>query len=105
MITVRFPTGFSVQYNSARHVVWNPDGTTSLYEKADQVGFIARAPKDAVVEFVTPCRTYDASDQPKEVAAAFLRMLQERSSNFDYNMLRDIKHELSHYDATKRRWK
>ena len=60
MITVRFPTGFSVQYNSGSYV---ETGEGFQRIKTAMLGTtIARAPLDCIVEWVPPCRTYFAED-------------------------------------------
>jgi hypothetical protein len=58
MMTVRFPNGFSIQYNRANFVEHGPDHNI-LRTRADG-GFIAVVPKEAVVEAVSPCRLYNA---------------------------------------------
>lgn len=72
MITIRFPSGFSVQYNSAGYLT-GPDssGVTRIFtsEAAKQRGDcpIARVPADCLIEFTPPCRTYNASGPSAEV--------------------------------------
>ncbi len=65
MITVRFPSGFSVQYNDLTAMKWGSDGSIQLYTdyaKADAgKGWKVTVPPGALVEFVSPCRTYNAS--------------------------------------------
>lgn len=67
MITVRFATGFSVQYNDATFVDNGENCHRLLTEKGGRI--IARVPHDCIVEFVSPCRTYTPiatdSDQVK----------------------------------------
>lgn len=58
MMTVRFHTGFSVQYNNANHAV-RRDGYTDLYTRKDGT-WLAQVPNTALIEVVTPCRTYMA---------------------------------------------
>ena len=73
MITVRFPSGFSVQYNSARYVTWGGDGTSATLwtSKADkEAGKFWVATVNigcgALIEFVSPCRTYNAAREESE---------------------------------------
>ena len=61
MITVRFPSGFSVQYNTATYAV-REDNRVRLYDK-EGGNILAYAPNDTIVEFKTPCRTYNAIDE------------------------------------------
>lgn len=59
MITVRFPTGFSIQYNDATYGLRNSAGYTDIYTEKGGT-FIAQAPNDCLIEWVGPCRTYNA---------------------------------------------
>jgi hypothetical protein len=72
MITVRFPSGFSVQYNSLNKIAWdnagshgamlygsNPDGTRNT-------GWSVHVPAECIVEFIRPCRTYQAASESAE---------------------------------------
>ena len=66
MITVRFPSGFSVQYNSA-HFVEGKTSTGFQRIREEEGGkIIARAPLNCIVEFCSPYRTYDASTENTE---------------------------------------
>jgi hypothetical protein len=78
MITVRFPSGFSVQYNDAGFVC-GPDerGIVRLYDSSDKKRFFARIPSDALVEFIRPCRTYNASGPSGELTAE-VALLQKK---------------------------
>lgn len=58
MITVRFPNGLAVQYNSATHVRRSATYTDLLTAKD---GFwVAQVPNACIIEMVRPCRVYDA---------------------------------------------
>lgn len=59
MITVRFASGFSVQYNDLTWVEWGGGGTAYLYA-AKGTGWKVMVPPGALIEFVAPCRTYNA---------------------------------------------
>jgi len=67
MITVRFPSGFSVQYNSSGFIE-GPDekGVTRLREKRGGIVLIARVPKECLIEMISPCRTYNAASSSAE---------------------------------------
>lgn len=56
MITVRFPTGLSVQYNDATTGAYRADGWFELHNARG--GWIASVPPVAIIEVVAPCRTY-----------------------------------------------
>jgi len=72
MVTVRFPTGFSVQYNNLNQIDWDRDGShgAMLYgSKTDGTrdsGWSVHVPADCIIEFVTPCRTYNAAREETE---------------------------------------
>ena len=63
MITVRFPSGFSVQYNAATRVQSEEGNARFQRLKDANDKLIARIPFDCIVEFGAPCRTYDASTE------------------------------------------
>lgn len=58
MMTVRFATGFSVQYNDANFIHYG-DHTHQLRDRKDG-NLIATVPASAIVELVPPCRIYNA---------------------------------------------
>jgi hypothetical protein len=61
MITVRFPTGFSVQYNDLDGADFRPTGIY-LGKKSDPDNYSVWAPIDCIIEHIAPCRTYWAKD-------------------------------------------
>lgn len=65
MITVRFPSGFSVQYNELDNVDIRANGIY-LGRKSSPNSFSVWAPLDCIVEFIHPCRTYNAAREESE---------------------------------------
>jgi len=65
MITIRFPSGHSVQYNSATFVSHDDLGSR-LFTK-ENGALLARVQHSAgaIIEFMTPCRVYNALDQDR----------------------------------------
>jgi len=61
MITVRFPSGFSIQYNTLDHADIRADGIY-LSTKDKPNSYSVWAPKGCVIEHISPCRTYDAAN-------------------------------------------
>lgn len=69
MITVRFPSGVSVQYNSANYVARDSGGRfVQLYHRteadvlaAKNGGWIAQVPNEAIIEVSPACRVYRAT--------------------------------------------
>lgn len=77
MMTVRFPTGFCVQYNGANYAL-RRDAYTDLFTKEGGT-WIAQVPNDAIIEVVQPCRTYFVC--PDEMLAGIekdIRLLKRR---------------------------
>ena len=105
MITVRFPTGFSVQYNSANFVKRCVNGYSDLYDKEGGT-WVAQVPTAAcIVEVVPPCRTYIAA-QPKETALKqVIRELETGAFNGGWcysengSMLTRLKALMAKFDA------
>ena len=62
MITVRFPSGFSVQYNSLDHVDIRANGIY-LGKKSAPNTYSVWCPTDCIVEHTSPCRTYQAATE------------------------------------------
>lgn len=65
MITVRFPTGFSIQYNDLKHADFRANGIY-LSKTAGDNSYSVWVPIDCVIEHVTPCRTYNASREASD---------------------------------------
>lgn len=61
MITVRFPTGYSVQYNDGYTI-----NNNFIVDK--EGAWIANVPAGAIVECVAPCRTYNDMDRDSFVS-------------------------------------
>lgn len=62
MITVRFPNGQAVQYNTATYVTRSQFGYSDLYTKENDA-WIAQVPNTCLIEIVSPCRVYNAVEQ------------------------------------------
>jgi hypothetical protein len=76
MITVRFPSGFSIQYNTGRFAD-RGSSFTDIYTKKDGV-LIAQVPNDCcVVEWVTPCRMYNPIATDSDRVQAEVAMLSK----------------------------
>jgi hypothetical protein len=77
MITVRFATGFSVQYNDAKYV-FRRERYSDIYKEKGGL-WIAQAPNSALIEVVHPCRTYNAATEWAETKAnAEVQLLQKK---------------------------
>lgn len=58
MLTVRFPNGQAVQYNTANYVT-RSERYSDLYVRKDGA-WIAQIPNTCIIEAVPACRVYDA---------------------------------------------
>lgn len=108
MITVRFPSGFSIQYNDAAYAVRLPH-YTDLYTSSDESTrrWVAQVPtQGCVVEVVQPCRTYDANAVSSDAVAAVARLLEDPSQRLrcDSYVVSRIKRACGDFNATTRRW-
>jgi hypothetical protein len=61
MMTVRFPNGQAVQYNTAGFCLYRNNGQKALYTSAKKEQWIATVPADCIVENVTASRVYNAT--------------------------------------------
>jgi hypothetical protein len=91
MMTVRFPTGFSVQYNTAGFVS-HSEGKSALYTK--QGGqLVAIAYGSCIVELVSPCRTYNPVAPDSDRVQASVELLAKD--------VRAMKRKLAQKEAKK----
>ena len=72
MITVRFPTGFSVQYDDLNYIGWVGD-VGYLYKDfksrgENGSGWRVKVPPETVIEFIHPCRIYNAAKEESDAA-------------------------------------
>lgn len=106
MITVRFASGFAIQYNDANYVQRTGD-YTDLYEKKDG-RWIAQVPTAAcVVEVARPCRMYNSVGS-SEIIDTFLAMLRDDTSrrNLSAYPAAKIKALLNkHLDSRSKVWR
>lgn len=77
MMTVRFPNGQAVQYNTANYVTRTPD-YADLYDRKDGQ-WIAQVPTACIIEVVPACRVYNAlHQQPLEELTKEVRALRRK---------------------------
>jgi hypothetical protein len=89
MITVRFPSGFSIQYNDAGFVYRSTE-YSDLYKSSEKKHWIAQVPNSCVIELVPPCRTYNPvgtdSDQVNASIATLsseIRLMKRKLSKLE----------------------
>jgi hypothetical protein len=76
MITVRFPNGQAVQYNSANYVERFTYGYSDLYEKKDG-RWVAQVPNTCLIEIISACRVYNPlTDTMNEKITAELKAVK-----------------------------
>jgi hypothetical protein len=81
MITVRFPSGFSVQYNDACYLRYGSAADELYTADPDKGGtWVATVQRSAgaVIEVRKPCRAYRAIDDLDDVFASTKRLLEKR---------------------------
>lgn len=82
MITVRFATGFSIQYNNANLWTRNAEYSDLFYQHDNKKEWVAQVPNSCIIEAVSPCRTYHAGDseikQSLDNAAKSVRSLTRK---------------------------
>lgn len=106
MMTVRFPSGFSVQYNDANYASRTQWGYTDIYTKKDGQ-WVAQVPNDALIEIVKPCETYFAGQRPETAIGGALQAIRQRPT-LSWSAARDLaalKRELQSFDALRKSWK
>lgn len=79
MITVRFPSGFSVQYNDLDNADIRADGIYLGKNKSPGT-YSVWVPKDCLVEHLSPCRTYNASGPSSNLVAEVTQLTREIAS-------------------------
>ena len=79
MITVRFPNGQTVVYNTANYVT-RTENYADIYTRKDGE-WIAQVPNSCIIEAVSACRVYDAlQQQPLEQLTKEVRALRRKIS-------------------------
>lgn len=106
MITVRYPGGFSVQYNDANYSEPQLDGSIKVMRK-DEAGRLyirahVMASAGALIELFQPCRTYDANETDD---TKLVNVLMERLRGLSGARLRQLKRALAGFDAKRERWR
>ncbi len=106
-MTVRFPSGFSVQYNDANYLSYmgvHPNQAIRLTTARENGKWICDIPvsSGAIVEVAPPCRTYNANTTDDgKVAQECLRRIRSLSV-YD---LAELKKALAGFDAKRKAWK
>lgn len=76
MITVRFPSGFSLQYNDLDSV--DTRGSYHYLGKKKDPGYYSViAPLDCIIEYVAPCRAYNPTLVPNDKVQAEVALLSK----------------------------
>lgn len=99
MMTVRFPSGVSIQYNNATHVERKP-GIARLYNrKQEPRTWIASIQGDCIIEGERACRVYDATagDRAEQVL--------QNLEGLPHDTLRQLKRRLGKYQSRRREWR
>ena len=100
MMTVRFPTGVSIQYNTANHAIRN-DNYTDLYTEKDG-RWIAQVPTaGCVLESVPACRVYRGDIDPATLGEQVVEQLKTLRGS----TLQTLKKRLEKFDSRTHTWR
>jgi hypothetical protein len=110
MMTVRFPSGFSVRYNDAGFLRYMDRGWELYTANPDKGGkWVASIALNsgAIVEVKEPCRTYNAMRDPSGTIEAALAIIRRRevASWSDLRNVAALKLALNRFNARSRCWK
>ncbi len=77
MITVRFSTGYCIQYNDAGFS-FRESSQTVIYDSPEKKRLFAIVPNDCLIEHRAPCRTYFDGTSEFKAALADARLDMRR---------------------------
>lgn len=101
MLTVRFPSGVSIQYNSANYAIRQNNGYTDLYTKKDGE-WVAQVPTaGCIVESIPACRVYRGDIDPATLGEQVLEQLKTLRGS----TLQTLKKRLEKFDSRTHSWK
>lgn len=105
MLTVRFPDGFSIQYNQANYVTYS-DSHQTLWKKTSDTNkrWIANVPYSCIVEASEACRLYNPVAHTGDVIGWLMDNMR-RLSYSELGKLAQLKLALKDFNAQHRRWK
>lgn len=66
MITIRFPSGLSLQYNNVKFIDWRTNMAYLQVEQGKEKSYSVAVNLNtvAVIEYEAPCRTYNCMSDP-----------------------------------------
>jgi len=105
MMTVRFPTGFSLRFNGANYCVRSISGEFADLYTAKDGAWIAQVPSSCVIEVHQACRAWNAITDSSEAIEGLVKLIDERHTSLKGYELADLKRALDAFDARRRRWK
>lgn len=99
-ITVRFPNGQAIRYNDLSWVTWNDDGT-ALLSREKNGAWSVHVPREAIIEFLSPCSVSNPLISPAESIDIVLANLKTYSGS----KLAMLKARLADFNRLTYRWK
>lgn len=102
MITVRYPSGFSVQYNDAVYLTYQNHGW-ELYTDQKKTKWIASIQNSAgvIIESVRPWATYDANTVDDQ---KLIQLVMDRLPKMSQSKVRGLKRHLKNYNSNTGSW-
>lgn len=104
MLTVRFPDGTSLQYNTATYVSYHNSHARLWTQNGGQWVATIFFSSGAVIEATTACRVYNPVKQTGDVIGWLLDNMR-RLSWTELGRLAELKAALKDFNMQHRRWK
>lgn len=107
MITVRFPSGVSLTYNTATYIERTNDHVDICYRDANQKGWkLAEVPKDCVIEYTAACKIENpTTGLTSESAIRLLLQSDAMLRSAPLYLLGQLKAKLADFNRKTYAWK
>jgi len=102
MITVRFPTGFSVQYNDVNHVEYTGNIARLTHNPGNKWYADVMLSSGAIIEVYAPCRTYNANQISDDTLAD---AVLDRLRHLPGHKLVKLKRAVADFNIQRHTWK
>jgi hypothetical protein len=99
-ITIRFPNGQAIRYNTLGYYVQQADGYV-LLKKTDTSGWSVRVPRECVIESMDPCEVSNPLTDKEKALDILIKGIRGVR---DLYKLADLKRALQQFNATTKTW-